>query len=266
MPRQKRLLSPTHIYHVMVRGNSGRDIFLDDEDRKRLLRIIETKKKEEGFILFAYCLMNNHFHLLLKENRDNISQIMKKINTSYALYFNKKYQLSGHLFQNRFRSEVVESDSYLLAIVRYIHNNPVKSGLVSFPQDYSWSSYLNYINHQGRLVDTNQVLGIFSEDISQAYIQFIEFSKEFEQRHHFMEYKEQNQHRKEINDYSKVRYFVNKFLKKHQITLNSLSDRKNKAIRDKLVQELKDKSVYSYREIAKFLNMGRGMVQKAGKK
>jgi len=104
MPRQKRLLSPTHIYHVMVRGNSGRDIFLDDEDRKRLLRIIETKKKEEGFILFAYCLMNNHFHLLLKENRDNISQIMKKINTTYALYFNKKYQLSGHLFQNRFRS------------------------------------------------------------------------------------------------------------------------------------------------------------------
>jgi len=261
MPRQKRVLSPTHIYHVMVRGNAGRDIFLSDEDRQKLLKIIINKKREDQFILYAYCLMDNHFHLVLEEYKDNISHIMRRINTTYVLYFNKKYQLRGHLFQDRFKSEVVENDAYLLALIRYIHNNPIKAGLITFPQDYQWSSYLSYTDYQKKIVHTEDILKLFSEDMAQARSYFIEFSQEQEANYDFLEYREHNKHKKEFDTYSKVKYFRDRFLKRNQLTLNSLPDIKNKALREKLIQELKDKSVYSDREIAKFLNIGRGMVQ-----
>lgn len=265
MPRQKRMLSVTQIYHVMVRGNAGRDIFIDDEDKQKLLKILFIKKKEEEYILYAYCLMRNHFHLALKEYKDNISHIMKRINTTYALYFNKKYQIMGHLFQNRFRSEVVENDAYLLATIRYIHNNPIKAGLVAFPQDYQWSSYLSYVglqNKQGKIVNREDILRLFSEKSSQAISQFIKFSEAQEGRYKFMEYKEENNHKKELNTDSKVKYFRDQFLRENRITLDLLSERKNKALREKLVLELKENSVYSEREIAEYLNISRGMIQR----
>jgi putative transposase len=262
MPRQKRVLSPTQVYHVMVRGNSGRDIFLDNDDKQKLLRIIINKKRENQFILYAYCLMDNHFHLVLKECDDNISHIMKRINTTYVSYFNKKYQLNGHLFQDRFKSEIVESDAYLLALVRYVHNNPIKAGLVTFPKDYQWSSYLSYTTtNQKKVVNTEDILEIFSEDLLQARSQFIEFSQLREERYNFLDYKENNKYQKELNTDLKVKYFRDQFFKRNKLTLDLLSDRRNKALRDKLIQELKDKSVYSNREIAEFLNIRRGMVQ-----
>lgn len=265
MPRQKRVFSPTQIYHVMVRGNAGRDIFLDDEDKQKLLKIIFNKKREKEFVLYAYCLMNNHFHLVLKEVEDNISHIMKRINTTYVLYFNKRYQLKGHLFQDRFRSEIVESDDYLLSLIRYIHNNPVKAGLVDIPEDYQWSSFLNYVKPDTKkIVNATDILKFFSEDPSQAFHQFIDFSFKEEQKYSFLENKEEKIHQREFNTDAKVIHFRDQFLKRNKISLDSLSERKNKAIRDKLIRELKEKSIFSHREIADFLNLGRGMVQQTG--
>src|SRR6056297_1256533 len=253
MPRQKRVLSPTQVYHVMVRGNSGRDIFLDNDDRQKLLQIIINKKRENQFILYAYCLMDNHFHLVLKECDDNISHIMKRINITYVAYFNKKYQLNGHLFQDRFKSEIVENDAYFLALVRYVHNNPIKAGLVTFPKDYQWSSYSSYATaKQKKSVNTEDILKIFSKDLLQARSQFIEFSQLKEERYNFLDYKENNKYQKELNTDLKVKYFRDQFFKRNKLTLDLLSDRRNKALRDKLIQELKDKSVYSNREIADF--------------
>ena len=246
----------------MVRGNAGRDIFFDEEDRKKILRIIDNKKREREFEIYAYCLMDNHFHLVLKECDDNISHIMKRINITYVAYFNKKYQLNGHLFQDRFKSEIVEIDAYLLALVRYVHNNPIKAGLVTFPKDYQWSSYLSYATtNQKKVVNTEDILEIFSKDLLQARSQFIEFSQLKEERYNFLDYKENNKYQKELNTDLKVKYFRDKFFKRNKLTLDLLSDRRNKALRDKLIQELKDKSVYSNREIAEFLNIRRGMVQ-----
>ena len=267
MPRQNRILSPTHIYHVMVRGNSGRDIFLDEDDKQKLLKILISKKKENEFILYAYCLMDNHFHLVLKEHKDNISHIMKRINTTYVVYFNKKYQLDGHLFQNRFKSEIVETDDYLLALIRYVHNNPLKARLVDFPLDYQWSSYSSYVDFQQKdIVYTEDILTLFSEYLSQARSQFIDFSQEEEGKYDFLEYKEHERYEKELDTYSKIKYFRDQFLKRNKLSLNSLSERKNKPVRDKLIRELRDRSVYSDREIADFLNIDRGMVHRAGGK
>ena len=268
MPRQKRLLSPTNIYHVMVRGNTGRDIFIDDEDRHKLLKVIYNKKREKEFILYAYCLMKNHFHLVLKEYQDDISHIMKRINTTYVVYFNKKYQLTGHLFQDRFRSEVVASDDYLLALVRYVHRNPVKAGLVNTPRDYQWSSFLNYTDteSQKRLVQTQDILRFFSEDVKEAVAQFIDFSKEQEKKYHFLEYRAHNQSPKELNTTSKAEFFRDQFLTRNKITLDSLAEKVNKTLREKLIQELREKSIFSDRKIAEFLYISRGMVQPVRRK
>jgi putative transposase len=267
MPRQKRALSPTHIYHIMVRGNSGRDIFLDDDDREKLLKIISNKKRENEFILYAYCLMDNHFHLVLKEQKDNISHIMKRINITYVVYFNKKYQQNGHLFQDRFKSENVESDDYLLALVRYVHNNPLKAALVDFPQDYQWSSFLNYTCTDSRykLVQTEDILRLFSEDFAKSVSQFIEFSLAEENKYNFLEYKEDDKGKREINTFSKASYFRDRYLERNKLTLESLSEKQHKVFRDKLIREFKSKSIYSDREIAEFLNIGRGMVQQVGR-
>jgi len=244
----------------MLRGNSGRDIFLDDKDRQKFLYTLTNKKKDNEFILYAYCLMDNHLHLILKENKDNISHIMKRINTVYAIYFNKKYQQSGHLFQDRFKSEVVEGEPYLLAAIRYIHNNPLKARLVKLPEDYKWSSYSEYLNNQTRMIAIEDVLKLFSKNLPKALSLFIKFSQEEDNRD-FLEYKEGNQNKKEIDTNQKALNFRDQYLKKNHLELTSLKERRNKIFRDELISELKNKSVLADREIANLLEINRGIVQ-----
>jgi len=125
----------------MLRGINRTEIFFDDEDRNRFIDTLQRMKEKGEYEIYAYCLMDNHVHLLIKEKREPINRAMKRIGVSYAYYFNKKYRRVGHLFQDRYRSEAVEKETYLLAAVRYIHNNPVIAGLVKRAGDYPWSSY-----------------------------------------------------------------------------------------------------------------------------
>lgn len=146
MPRQRREISKTSVYHIMMRGNEKKDIFIDEEDKMKFIDILIEKKQDEAYYLYAYCLMNNHVHLIIKEGKDELSRIMKRINISYAHYFNDKYDRVGHIFQDRFRSEAIESEAYLLSAIRYIHMNPVKANVVKETSQYSWSSYNLYID------------------------------------------------------------------------------------------------------------------------
>jgi REP element-mobilizing transposase RayT len=260
MSRQRRKLSSSQIYHIMLRGNSGRDIFIDDEDRHRFLNILTDKKKDNEFVIYAYCLMDNHIHLLLKENKDNISHIMKRIGTAYAVYFNKKYQQNGHLFQDRFKSEVIEGELYLLAVIRYIHNNPLKARLVKLPEDYKWSSYSEYLKNRTKMVIVEDILKLFSKNLSKALPLFMKFSQA-EDNHDFLEYKEDNQTKKDINTYQKASNFRDQYLKRNHLELILLRKRRNKIFRDKLIRELKENSILSNREIANLLEINRGIVQ-----
>ena len=135
MPRKK---SATGIYHVMLRGADRRILFSDDEDCEQFLDTLRRAKKESMIRLFAYCLMGNHVHLLLREGDEPLGNTFKRIGVSYAHYYNWKYQLHGHLFQDRYRSERVEDDAYFLDVVRYICQNPVKAGLSKEPFGYPW--------------------------------------------------------------------------------------------------------------------------------
>lgn len=174
MPRVARIKSSTGIYHIMVRGINLQEIFTTDDDYKRFLHTLAKYNRNNAFEMYAYCLMGNHVHLLLKEVQEPVATIMKRIGTSYAYHYNWQYNRKGHLFQDRYKSEPVEDDSYFLTVLRYIHMNPLKAGLSSDIISYPWSSYSEYINSE-KLVNTCFALGIFNQDKEKAIQEFIEF-------------------------------------------------------------------------------------------
>ena len=179
MARQLRVEFENAFYHITSRGNQRDKIFYDAADRERFLKILTRTKERYGFLLHAYALMDNHYHLLMETAKANLSQIMQNINTSYTVYVNRKYQRSGHLLQGRFKGIIVDKDRYLIALSRYIHLNPVRAKLVKRPVDYPWTSYRAFIDQkvENSLVDTEETLSYFSKRRNRAvrgYREFVE--------------------------------------------------------------------------------------------
>ena len=161
MARSPRQASESSIYHVISRGAGKQIIFEDDLDRQAFLAILAKALEEHSVKLLCFCLMSNHFHLLLMGELAAISQGMGACCGSYAMRFNERHGRVGHLFQDRFKSEPVQDDAYLITVVRYIHQNPVAAGLCT-GCDYSWSSYRCYMGEKGPCAcSTELVLGIF---------------------------------------------------------------------------------------------------------
>ena len=177
MPRQVRIKSISGIYHIMLRGVNRQQIFQDDEDSRKFLEIISICKEISQFKLFAYCFMGNHLHLLLKEEKEPIDLIVKRIGSRYVYWYNTKYGRVGHLFQDRYKSEAINDDSYFLSVLRYIHQNPVKAGIAKKCGDYKFSSYNNYLNDKG-FVDTDFALGLISLN------EFESFHREYDSLKH----------------------------------------------------------------------------------
>lgn len=163
MPRQARKKSKTGIYHIIFRGINRQILFEDDEDKEKFLDTIRQYKQKSGSIVLGYCLMDNHVHLLLKEGNEALDTTMKRIGVSYVYWYNWKYRRSGHLFQDRFKSEPVEDDGYLLMVLRYIHQNPLKAEMVKEIATYKWSSYTEYIG-KSKIVDNDLVMDLFSNN------------------------------------------------------------------------------------------------------
>lgn len=172
MPRQARRKSESGIYHIMLRGINKQVIFEDEEDNFKFLETLKKYKAISGYKIFAYCLMSNHVHLLLKIEKEDIDLIIKRVASSYVYWYNWKYKRNGHLFQDRFKSEPVENDSYFLTVVRYIHQNPLKAGVCKSIDGYNFSSYNEYVK-KADLVDTDFCLGIIDKE------QFLDFNNEY---------------------------------------------------------------------------------------
>lgn len=170
MPRIPRIIFENAFYHVFSRGNNKQKIFLEESDYRKFLKIIGKLKEKYDHLLFGYCLMPNHFHLLIETRKMPISKILSSLLTSYTIYFNKKYKRSGHLFQDRFRSLICDKENYFLTVARYIHLNPVKAQLVNKPEDYPWSSHNEYLGKARGLVDKDLLLGMLNID---QYLDFI---------------------------------------------------------------------------------------------
>ena len=179
MPRCARRKTETGAYHVMMRGINKQVIFNDNLDKLKFCDILKKYKDECGFELFSYCMMDNHVHIALRESEEPIETIFKKINTSYAYYFNQKYKRCGHLFQDRYRSEPIYDDAQLLQTVRYIHRNPLKAGMCKSLDSYLFSSYMEYLdNTVFGLCDTELPLTIAGG--RNAFIEVNEDDQEYE--------------------------------------------------------------------------------------
>lgn len=166
VPRCPREKAKSGIYHVLTGGINRQDIFHCEEDYRRFLDIIKRVQTVQQFQLYAYCLMRNHVHLLLQEQDESIAITMKRIGISYAGWYNAQYDRTGPVFQDRFKSEPVEDNGYLLTVLRYIHHNPVEAQLVVKPEDYSWSSCKEYYmdsSVMNGLTNTAHALAMFSE-------------------------------------------------------------------------------------------------------
>ncbi len=155
MAVRKVLFLPNHYYHIYNRGAHQADIFRDDRDYVYLLKLVKEKAEEFDISVIAYCLMDNHYHFLLRQNGDaTISQFMQAVFNIYSKTFNKKYSLSGTLFEGAFKAIMVKRNEYLLRLCRYIHCSPIEAEMVKDPAQWHYSNYLEFIGQRdGELVD-----------------------------------------------------------------------------------------------------------------
>ncbi|MDP2943762.1 MAG: transposase [Candidatus Omnitrophota bacterium] len=177
MPRDKRLVPVDLAMHIMSRGNNRQDIFHDDRDKLFYYSLLQEFKNENKITIFHYCLMDNHIHLILwLSNQAKLSRFMKQINLCYFNYYRKTYGYVGHFWQDRFKSNIIDTDSYLLQCGKYIELNPVRAKMVDFPEEYSFSSYKHYAKgvDDSLVTDDPAYLG-FSNDKETRRKQYIDF-------------------------------------------------------------------------------------------
>lgn len=181
MGRKPRIEFYGALYHVIQRGNNKEYIFEKNVYKKYFLNKLKEFKKIMNFEVYGYVLMDNHYHLVIRTREVNISVIMHKVNNDFSKYFNISNKRTGHVFQDRYKGILVKDDKYLLSLLRYVHQNPVKANMCKKVSDYYWSSDSSYRkNLHGQLVDTNFVLNIFSLDRKSAIEEYIKFMNSIE--------------------------------------------------------------------------------------
>ncbi|MBU9723154.1 MULTISPECIES: transposase [Bacillaceae] len=258
MPREARKKSKTLIYHIMWRGANGQEIFHDDEDRMVFLDNVMKYKRRIGLKVYAWCLMSNHVHLLMKEGEESISITMKRIGVCFVSHYNWKYRTRGHLFQDRFRSENVETDQYMRTVVRYIHQNPVKAKIVDDVQQWKWSSCNGYYGkkiYPLKLLDQDFVLGMFSDDRPLA----MELFKDFNERSNHDECLDDHHYVRRLSD-EEVRIEIKRILGTMEIAhVKTLS----KVHRTPILRKIKKIDGISQKQAARILGISVNLVYKA---
>jgi len=179
MARKPRIHYPGAVHHVILRGNAGQPIFVDDEDRARLYLLLREGVERFGHRIHAFCLMNNHIHLALQVGDITLSRIMQNLSFRYTRSMNWRHNRTGHLFQGRYRAVLIDADSYLLELIRYIHLNPVRAKLAATPEEYRWTSHRAYLGKESiPWLTTDWALSIFSEKEGLARRRYQQFLHE----------------------------------------------------------------------------------------
>ena len=245
MARTARVLENKGYLHVITRGNAQQIIFEDDQDYGYYLKLIREYASENNITICAYCLMTNHVHLLIHYEDKNVATFMHKVGISYSNYFNKKYDRTGHVFQGRYKSEIIDNEQYFLTVNRYILQNPVKAGL-SKNVDYKWNSY-DISAIQNSFVNTSLLI-----DILGGYDNYVRFMME------------------ENDDVCMEGYSVIRNDEWAEEVMMEILGTKNgnylvycdKSKRDEAIRMLKNKGL-SVRQISRLTGLGKGIVQKA---
>lgn len=254
MARQARKISPTGYYHVMMRGNNKEKIFVREEDKYNLKEILKTAVKEDAIKIVSYCFMDNHIHLVIKSDIMDLSMAIKKINTKYAMVFNKKYGRVGHVFQDRYKSQIIIDDTQILRVIRYVHNNPLKAKITKSLDSYKWSSYNEYKSEKYNLVNKDEgkfIMEYFSHDKDL----FSKFHGEYDTEIFLDTKEEMEEHKLNITQKLIFDYFENR-------GINSGQFKKNQNYQEELIKILLDKSQMSHRKIAGLLEINSNAVHK----
>ena len=171
--RSRRIEFTGAVYHAIQRGNNKELIFRSNSDRQFFLAELVNSKKQFGFKLFGYVLLDNHYHLLLQVGDMPLSKIMQRQNSLYSRYYNRTYERTGHLFGIRYKASIIHDEKYLFTVLRYIHWNPIRAGLVSSVSDYKWSSDSYYRKGKAGLVDTDFILNSISTNRKYAIKEYL---------------------------------------------------------------------------------------------
>ena len=176
MTRPLRLSFENAFYHITARGNRREKIFYSDRDKEIFLKRLKEMLIKYSMICYAYCLMDNHYHLFIKTNKSNLSQGIHYLNSSYANWFRNNHQIIGPLFQGRFKSTLVDADNYALVLSAYIHLNPLRAGIVKQLEDYPWSSYLDYLHsRKSNISDPSLVLNLIDNNTFNSIKKYREY-------------------------------------------------------------------------------------------
>lgn len=234
MARHARKISSTGIYHIMLRGINKEQIFQKQYYKTRILNLLKEIKEEIDFSIIAYCVMDNHLHLLAKIGDEDLKIIMKKLNVKFALYYNFYEGRYGYVFQDRFSSKAVEDEGYLLGVLCYIHNNPVKAALTDNIINYQWSSAKDYFNKNTDLIDENfmnEILGRFKNKD-----EFFNYHKLFDDNLYLDTKEEQTINIQTIIQHE-IEQFVNHYgvIDQKQITLEMKEELAKKLIKGNLI-------------------------------
>lgn len=252
MPRKARVLSESGYYHVMLRGNEQHAIFLDDHDRKKYLKLLAMQVEKGYMSVYAYCLMDNHLHLLVYDKNNMLASGMHSIGVAYAAYFNKKYARVGHLFQDRFKSEVIEDEAYLFAALRYIHQNPVRAGMCERVEDYQWSSDGFHRNPDQTTFVCTDILTLIAKDKKKSNAEYCQLM-EIEENVEFIDI------RKPLRSQHDVTSLVEEEMK--QAGIIDVHDKVSLDQKILIVQKLYREHGLSMRQIAEQLGISKGSVQ-----
>jgi len=274
MSRPIRIQYSGAVYHIISRGNKKEAIFKNNKDFTLFLDILSEVIERYNWKLYAYCLMKNHYHLLIETIDPNLSQGMLLLNGKYTQKFNRRYDTCGHLFQGRFKAFIIDRESYLLEVVKYIILNPVNAGIVKSPSEYKWSSFNDIISNKRNInIDFKTILNLFENNIKNPIEQFIEFISSGDK----FDYKKNLTGKiflgdikfaKKVMKYSRGAKRFKEIAKKSRFVdrpkLKEIFGRiRNIERRNELIYESHIKYGYSFSEIAKYLKLHYSTVSKA---
>lgn len=245
MPRKPRIIQLSQYYHIMCQGINKEHIFKKDAYKEKYLKTIIEKSKKLNINIISYCVMNNHVHLIINSDKiSNISKFMQKVNTTYSIFYNKENKRVGYVFRDRFLSRGINDLRDLFVCIRYVHYNPIKAGIANKLQDYKYSSY-NEFFRKSKVINEITIRELFDTEKN--------FRNYFNNIH-----EDKNGSQYETSEKEKIYEYVKEIEKMYRINISEIWA--NKELLKKIVQEAREKTKVSVRELAEILNVSKSTI------
>lgn len=258
MPRNSREYnSTTKLYHVIIKGIDGQDIFWEDKDKNKFLKELVSAKEKYRYDLCAYCLMDNHVHLIIYDKEEQLSKIMQSIEISYSSYFNKKYERQGHLFQNRFFSKKIESKEYFQRVCCYVHHNPIHANLKNGQND-KWNSLREY-ETQEEIIKEDILLATFDTNKQKAKQKLKQYQEE--RKKDTISNKIEFEFKNKLTDLEAKEYLQEISGMEELQKIKELTKEEKK----KMIEKLCERSILPMAQIARILGINRKIIERIRK-